>query len=175
MLYAKSTGGFYTPSIHGNNIPADAVEIAESEYRALLEGQSQGKRIVPDQHGNPILEMQPAPTIAEHKAAACARIDEIRDQVIASGFVFDGVRFDSDERSVRRISGAVLMCILDANHSEDWILQDNTRVTLGAEQIKALGLAAAAHERDAVFKARRLKDQIEAATTQVEVDSVSWS
>lgn len=34
MFYAKSTGGFYVRGIHGNNIPADAVEITNEEHAA---------------------------------------------------------------------------------------------------------------------------------------------
>ena len=42
MFYSKSTGGFYSRAIHGDNIPADAVEITDEEHRELLEGQSRG-------------------------------------------------------------------------------------------------------------------------------------
>ena len=62
MFYSKSTGGFYDTAIHGDNIPADAVEITEAEHAALLEGQSQGKRIVADESGRPTLQDPPPPT-----------------------------------------------------------------------------------------------------------------
>lgn len=62
MFYSKSTGGFYTYEIHGDSIPYDAVEITEAEHAALLEGQSQGKRIVADENGRPILQDPPPPT-----------------------------------------------------------------------------------------------------------------
>ena len=80
MFYSKSTGGFYTREIHGDNIPTDAVEITEAEYVALLEGQSQGKRIVADENGRPILQDPPPPTveqiIAQFTAAVQKRLDE---------------------------------------------------------------------------------------------------
>lgn len=62
MFYSKSTGGFYDRAIHGNNIPADAVEITAEEHAALLEGQSQGKRIQADENDYPILAERPLPT-----------------------------------------------------------------------------------------------------------------
>ena len=62
MFYSASTNGFYAPEIHGDNIPADAVEITEAEHAALLEGQSNGKRIVADESGRPILQDPPPPT-----------------------------------------------------------------------------------------------------------------
>lgn len=62
MFYSKSTGGFYDREIHGNNIPADAVEITAEQHAALIEGQSQGKRIVADEVGHPVLADPPPPT-----------------------------------------------------------------------------------------------------------------
>ena len=62
MFYSKSTGGFYASEIHGDNIPADAVEITAEEHQALIEGQSKGKRIVADENGYPFLADPPAPT-----------------------------------------------------------------------------------------------------------------
>lgn len=63
MFYAKSTGGFYDVDIHGNNIPQDAVEITNEEHTALLEGQSQGKVIVADKDGYPVLQDPPPPSL----------------------------------------------------------------------------------------------------------------
>lgn len=62
MFYSPSTNGFYTSEIHGDNIPADAVEITVKEHQAILEGQSQGKLIVADENGRPILQDPPPPT-----------------------------------------------------------------------------------------------------------------
>jgi hypothetical protein len=60
MFYSKQTGGFYSREIHGDNIPADAVEITADEHAALINGQSNGKRIVSDESGKPYLA-DPAP------------------------------------------------------------------------------------------------------------------
>ncbi len=63
MFYSKSTSGFYDTAIHGDNIPADAVEITKAEHTALLAGQSEGKRIVPGAGGVPVLQ-EPPPFVA---------------------------------------------------------------------------------------------------------------
>lgn len=60
MLYSAETGGFYTPEIHGENIPADAVEIELTVYAALLDGQASVKRIAADAAGYPVLVDPPA-------------------------------------------------------------------------------------------------------------------
>lgn len=68
MYYAKSTNGFYTRDIHGDNIPADAVEIAEARHAELLDGQSNGKIITSDEQGYPVLVDPPQPTYEEMQA-----------------------------------------------------------------------------------------------------------
>ena len=55
MFYSKTTGGFYSREIHGDNMPADVVEITTEQYSALIEGQSNGKVITSDENGFPIL------------------------------------------------------------------------------------------------------------------------
>lgn len=65
MFYAQSTGGFYSPVIHGGNIPADAVEISAEEYASIIDGQAAGKRIVSDASGHPILQDPPPPTVEQ--------------------------------------------------------------------------------------------------------------
>ena len=54
MFYAKSTGGFYVHEIH-NNIPSDAVEITDEQHVMLITGNANGKLIVGDENGYPIL------------------------------------------------------------------------------------------------------------------------
>ena len=80
MFYSKSTGGFYTTEIHGDNIPSDAVEITEAEHAALIEGQSQGKIIDADANGSPILQDPPPPTaeqiITQYTAAVQKHLDD---------------------------------------------------------------------------------------------------
>lgn len=52
--------GFFNNEF-GVRIPDDAVEISDDEYLALLNGQSTGKKIVPDINGKPMLaEPQPS-------------------------------------------------------------------------------------------------------------------
>ncbi|GAB2902408.1 hypothetical protein GCM10027202_33670 [Microvirgula curvata] len=77
MRYSKSNSGFYSPEIHGNAIPADAVEITGDEYAALLAGQSAGQRIEADEHGRPVLRDAPAPDNDALADTARARRDAL--------------------------------------------------------------------------------------------------
>jgi len=71
MLYSKSTRGFYDPNIHGDNVPADAVDESKwaISYQDLLTGQDAGKAIAADDAGKPILvdRISPAETDEDRK------------------------------------------------------------------------------------------------------------
>lgn len=73
MHYSKATGGFYDVSIHGKNIPDDAVEISTEQHAALIQGQAEGKRIIAGEDGYPILADYPAPT--DEELSASIRLD----------------------------------------------------------------------------------------------------
>lgn len=62
MFYSPETGGFYHPSVHGKNIPADAVEISSEQYTEVLSQMEAGKRIVPGEDGFPCAADQLKPT-----------------------------------------------------------------------------------------------------------------
>nr|DAN31635.1 MAG TPA: hypothetical protein [Caudoviricetes sp.] len=54
--------GFYDAT-DGGFVPHDAVKISEDLYRTLLDGQAQGKQIIADKTGNPVL-IDPQPSAA---------------------------------------------------------------------------------------------------------------
>ena len=88
-FYSPKTGGFYTREIHGDNIPADAVEITVEEHQSLIEGQALGKRIVADENGRPILQDPPPPTAEQITARLVARVQSWLDgQARAFGYVY---------------------------------------------------------------------------------------
>lgn len=70
LFYSQSTGGFYDTAIHGDNIPADAVEITCEQHCALMEGQAQGKVITCNEQGHPCL-CDPEPPSEDALKEAC--------------------------------------------------------------------------------------------------------
>ena len=105
MLYAKSTGGFYDPAIHGDNIPSDAVEITEAEHAALLAGQSAGKIITTGSEGKPILVELSKPNAAK----VWDSIKAERDRRKAGGIKVGTKWFHSDDGSRIQQMGLVMM------------------------------------------------------------------
>ena len=90
MLYSKSSGGFYTREIHGENIPEDAVEISAEQHASLLEGQSQGKIISADENGHPIL-IDPPPLTTEQIVAGFVTAIQQRLDDFAKTRGYDGI------------------------------------------------------------------------------------
>lgn len=90
MFYSKSTGGFYDTAIHGDNTPSDAVEITTEQHQALLEGQSQGKLIVADKNGKPVLQDPPPPTAEQIMAQYTGAVQQHLD-TFARTRNYDGI------------------------------------------------------------------------------------
>ncbi len=80
MYFSASTCGFYDSTINLTR-PSDAVEISDADYKALIEGQSEGK-IEADANGYPILVMPTA--IDLEKSALLTVISDLTQQIIDS-------------------------------------------------------------------------------------------
>ena len=80
IYYSPSTRGFYSDAIHGQDIPADSVEISEEQHLKLIQGESHGKIIAADDHGYPILIDPPAQSddqlLLTYEVAIEARLDQ---------------------------------------------------------------------------------------------------
>lgn len=87
MFYSSLKPGFYSRDVHGDGIPADAVEISDEEYSSLLAGQSAGQRIVGGPDGFPVLETTPPPTVEQLVASLTAAVQaHIDARAAAAGY-----------------------------------------------------------------------------------------
>lgn len=92
-----------------------------------------------------------------------------------STFTYNGNLYDADKE---HIPGAAQLALLakSANQpfSINWTLADNSVVTLDADEMIAVGAALGSYINSIYDTARDLRDQINAATTIAEVDSIQW-
>ena len=149
MFYAESTGGFYSREIHGESIPADAIEITDEEHAALLSGQSQGKIVAADEDGSPVLADPAAPTAAQ----VWERIKVERDQRKAGGVkVKVGTVdkwFHSDDASrIQQMALVMMGASIPANLQ--WKTLDGSFVTMTQAVAQSVFAAAAASDQ-AIF------------------------
>lgn len=89
-------------------------------------------------------------------------------------FDWGGYTFQCDEVSQRRIQGAVQLAMLDASLSLDWTLADNSVQTFTASEFEAIGQALAAHVSGCHERGRILRDQINQATTDADLEAIVW-
>jgi hypothetical protein len=180
MFFSKGTMGFFDRAIHGNNIPADAVEITPQEHAALLAGQSQGKRIVADGEGRPMLADPPAPTLDELKAAKNAEINAARAAANTGAFEHGGKTFSCDQLSRSDIDGVngevALTGALPQGFPGAWKAVDNTFLPIAdVSAWTAFYSAMVAQGTANYIHAQQLKAQLAAATTAEEVAAIAWS
>lgn len=114
-------------------------------------------------------------TAEELAAENKTKLDSItkhRDELIAQGFWFNDVKYDSRPEDQKRISGAALLAFIAISQGAQannylwnggtepfsWIAQDNSVVQMDAFTVISFGQAAAEHERAHIFAARSLKD-----------------
>lgn len=121
---------------------------------------------------------EPTRTLAQAKTDAHDQINSRRDTLEASGFTYLGKPFDSDSRSVQRISVACLAAQAAIAAAEpfsiDWTAQDNSVVTLDGEAMIAMPAALASYALELHNHAKDCKAEIDAATTIAAVDAIAW-
>jgi hypothetical protein len=157
---------FYDSEINAGAIPQDAVEITDEQWQELIN--NQGRRCFQD--GEVVDYQPPVPALTG------ADVDRERNRRIDAGFVFDGVRYQSDEGSRENIAGAKSAAtdalalgassgdfgwqrLLDPSAAQtfQWIATDNSLHPMDAQTVVRFGYAAMAHKQDMIFKARALK------------------
>jgi len=108
-------------------------------------------------------DLVPTPITAEQRREELiANINTERDRRLAQPFSFRGNLYDRDEKSLARITGAATLAgfalLAGKEQTTQWITNNNTVVTLSAQEMLDLGTAAAIVEANIIFAARRLKD-----------------
>lgn len=120
------------------------------------------------------------------KMALRTAVSAKRDAVIESGFVFDGVLYQSRDRDQLRIAATAQLAAAyiaqgqnlsslrwaDANNDFTWIAADNTKVLMTAPQMYSFALAAMVFVRSCVYVGDAKKTAIGAATTHEELAAV---
>ena len=175
MFYSAKTGGFYSRAIHGDNIPADAVEITEAEHAAMLEGQSQGKRIVADENGYPTLQDPPPLTLDEAKVAKLAEINAACDAEIEA---IKATYPDTEVMSWGKQETEARALVLDA--TADTPLIDAIASARGLDRVELANRIIAHADQFATAsgaslgKRQKLKDEINTANRVKQVMAIVW-
>lgn len=112
--------------------------------------------------------------LAGAKAVKWGEIKLARYGVLFGTLTYAGNVYDIDASSQQDIMGAAQLALFDSTTSVEWTLADNTSVVLTASDLIGLGVALGQHKDQAHKTARQLRAQIEAATSQAELDAIAW-
>lgn len=104
-------------------------------------------------------------------------VKQERERRINAGFVYGGVRYDSDPASVMKIIGASVMALISLSRgsplSLKWTAADNRDVMLSATDIISVGMALGAYVDACHQAARDARERINAAKSIDELDAIT--
>lgn len=166
--YSPSYKAFYDSAIHGNVIPADAVEITDEQYAALLVGQSSGKRITTDASGQPTLADPQQLGIDDERDLVIDRINEWRDQQEAAGILFAHAGHTWDGGLSVRQRLQPMLSLTELPPAFFWTDAENNDVPVTLTDLQALNTA---HE--AAIVARGFEIHIRQRQMKAEVATLS--
>lgn len=116
-----------------------------------------------EQDAAPYLVVTPKP-VESVREMLKARVKLLRDQKETEGFAYMGKMFDSDERSVLRITQAALTAMaMGPTFTIDWTAMDNSVVTLDQAAMVGMPAALAVYANNLHTVAKTKKAAIDAA------------
>lgn len=113
------------------------------------------------------------PPLEDVKAAKLTELKGIRDAKELEPVQYGDNLFDFDTKSFDRINAAIIA--LDQTHeSIGWTCADNSVVVVTADDLRGVIAAAAVRSNDLHVIYRGLKERVNEATTNAEVEAISW-
>ena len=182
--YSPRKNGFYCDEIHPE-IPADAVELAADAYRALLDGQCAGQRIVAGSDGRPVLTELPAPTLADLRAAADTTLTAACAAAIVAGVECDALgaphTYPSAPTDQTNLTGAVTYSLLPGippDSQQPLTCRDTAGVWArrphDRAQLYAVAAAVVIHIDGCRARLAALREQLATATDSAAIAAITW-
>lgn len=116
--------------------------------------------------------------IASARAAAMAAVDKKRDDVLASPFVYRESRFSADAGAIAQIASmaqlAAVAKLAEKPYMVIWTSVDSVDVTLDADGMVGLAMAAAERQPVAYQVAAQLKSRIAEAQDEAALAAIVW-
>ncbi|WP_431026178.1 hypothetical protein [Halomonas sp. H5] len=173
ILYDPVSKGFYDRKLHKSNVPSDAIEVTEEKYKQLLEGQAQGKFIISDKQGSPILSDRPELTIDKLATRKRREIENALVAALAAGLPYtmpdgteDTVQMQAEDRQNLlglAIEARDLKGTGETGTVQEFRAKSNTRYPMTPDQVIAMTDAALAHYKALLQQSWDRKDAIDAA------------
>lgn len=185
MFFAKSTGGFYDPLIHGENIPDDAVDESKwsTTHAQLMDAQAAGKTITADVDGIPIaVDPLSLMTLSQVRTAQSAKVSTACGAALITGFTSSALgaayTYPSQDDDQRNLQSAVSAAAIASStwttpiwcaSNDAWSFAPHT-----AAQVQQVNADWLAYRVAAQQKYAGLIAKINAATSVEEVQAIHW-
>lgn len=169
LYFCAETLGFLSSEIHGEDIPATALEISREEYEVLLQGQSEGKCIVTSENGKPLLLAPSLPTKIEIGNLISYR----RFLAETSGIEVDSATFATSRDSQALINGALLTAMQNPDYLCQWKTSGGF-VELTSARIKTVANAIRSHVQACFDREAELLAHLEAGTYEDSMLDQGW-
>lgn len=160
-FYDVSTKGFFLEGLH-SEIPRTAIKLTDQQYKEFIDGQAQGKQIIADKTGHPVLiDPQPSEThelnldtlrweisvekqaelLIKQRAEIRAQINAKRDECVNGGVFVPEINkwVDTDDKG--RSTLVEIKADFDLNGKNNTytlICADNTAQVIHFEEFKAV-------------------------------------
>lgn len=165
MYYAKSTGGFYSKEIHGDNIPDDAVEITAEHYADLINS----KVIGADESGYPFA-IDP-PQLERTKMSLQAAVAAKRWQIEIGGILVAGQPIATDREAHAMLNSSYTSLKAGLIADTPWKTADGSFTLVTLAELEPIAQAVAAHVRSCFSAEKEHYDAINTLKTQSELDT----
>ncbi len=184
MFYSMSTGCTYLTSVHGKNMPSDAVPISLDLYTAVIGNPEVGKIRSHTSDGLPILIDQPQPTQSQQYKTTHARqtaaINRTCEAAITAGFASTALGsphfYTSQLDDQLNLTGAVLRGLDMPYACRDEQGMKEFRLHT-AEQLRQVGDDFTLYKLQLLQRANELKKQLDAALEAGDLaalEAISW-
>lgn len=114
------------------------------------------------------------PPLEVYKYTKWREFKSMRNAQEFGSFTWNGMLFQCDEVSQRRIQGALQLANLDPSINLTWTLADNTTTTLNQADIVGLATALATHVNACHTESRRVRGLVDAAVSIQDLDAITW-
>lgn len=115
-----------------------------------------------------------AATLDAQKAAKIADFKVLRDTAEIEDIEYNGVMYDYDDKSRERLAIARQALEDAGGGSIVWTTADNQRVELTIVDFAGINAVAAMRSNQLHVKYNELKERVQAAQTQEELDAITW-
>lgn len=114
------------------------------------------------------------PPLADVKEQKIAELKAARDAAEVEPIEYNEHIFDYDDKARDRINAAIIALEVQEGASIDWTLADNTSTSVTAADLRGVIAAVAVRSNALHIKYRELKEQVQSAVTNAEVEAIKW-